>query len=258
MKSMNDILKEKNSDSESLLQERTAELMATQGATIHIMAYMAEARENVTGNHIYRTYCYVRTLAEKLRDHPKFSSFLGNDEIFEMLPKTATLHDIGSVGVPDRIFLKPGRLTPEEFDIMKSHTIRVLSFILDAENGLEADILFLKYAKEIVYSHHEKWDGSGYPQGLSGEAIPISARIMAIADVYDALISHRVYKSPMKHDEAVKLITENKGTQFDPDIVDAFIEIHEEFQRISFSYADSDKDLRKRIDYLEQAIAVAP
>jgi putative two-component system response regulator len=258
MKTMNDIPKGNNVDFESKLKERTAELMATQEATIHIMAYMAESRENVTGNHINRTQYYVGTLAEKLRDHPKFSSFLDNDEIIETLPKTATLHDIGSVGIPDRIFLKPGRLTPEEFEIMKGHTTRGLSFILDAESGLGAEIPFLKYAKEIVYSHHEKWDGSGYPQGLSGEAIPISARIMAIADVYDALISHRIYKSAIKHDQAVKLITENKGTQFDPDIVDAFIEVHEEFQRIAYSYADSEKDLRKRIDYLEQAIAIEP
>jgi putative two-component system response regulator len=240
------------------LQERTGELIATQDATIHIMAYMAESRENVTGNHIYRTQCYVKTLAEKLRDHPKFSSFLDNDGIIEMLSKTAALHDIGSVGIPDRIFLKPGRLTSDEFEIMKSHTTRGLSFILDAESGLEAGIPFLKYAKEIVYSHHEKWDGNGYPRGLSGEAIPISARIMAVADVYDALISHRVYKSPMKHEQAVKLISESKGTQFDPDIADAFIEAHEEFRSIAYTYADSDKDLRKRIDYLEQAIAVAP
>lgn len=255
---MNDILKGNYDDLAAQLEERAAELMAIQETTIHIMANMAESRENVTDNHIHRTQYYVKALAKKLRDCPRFSEFLGNDEAIEMLSKTAALHDIGSVAIPDRIFLKPGRLTSEEFEIIKSHTTRGLSFILDAESGLGVDISFLKCAKEIVYSHHEKWDGSGYPQGLSGEAIPISARIMAIADVYDAMISNRVYKPPMKHEQAVKIISESKGTQFDPDIVDAFVEIHEEFQSIAYTYADSDKDLRKRIDYLELAIAVAP
>jgi putative two-component system response regulator len=258
IKSMKEALQVQNTFLERQAQKRAADLMVTQDTAIHVMANMAETRDNVTGNHIHRTQHYIKTLAEKLRLHPRFSSFLNNDNTIELLFKTAPLHDIGSVGIPDRIFLKPGRLTPDEFQIMKSHTNRGRNYILHAERDLGVEVPFLKYAKEIVYSHHEKWDGSGYPEGLAGDAIPISARLMAIADVYDALISRRVYKPPMPHEQAVKIILDGKGTQFDSDIVDSFHAIHEEFQRIAHTYADSEKDFKKRIDYLEQAIAVAP
>ena len=255
---MNNIPKKENADFKSLLQEVTAELKAAQDAAIHIMAYMAGSRENVTANHTYRTQNYVRVLAEKLRDHPRFSSFFDDDNIIDVLSKTAVLHDIGSVGIPDRIFLKPGSLASDEFEIMKTHTTKGLNFILDVESELKIEIPFLKYAKEIIYCHHEKWDGSGYPQGLSGEDIPVSARLMALVDAYDAMISHRVYKSPMKHAQAVNIISESKGTQFDPDIADAFNEIHQKFQRIAFTYADSEIDFKKKIDYIEQAISTTP
>jgi putative two-component system response regulator len=170
-----------------------------------------------------------------------------------LLIKTAPLHDIGNVGIPDRILL-----TPDEFDIIKTHTSIGRNVILQAERDLKTEMPFLKYAKEIVYSHHEKWDGSGYPEGLAGDAIPISARLIAIADVYDALISRRVYRPSVSHEQAVKIILEGKGTQFDSDIVDSFYEVHEEFHRISQAYADSDQDFKKKIDYLENAIAVDP
>lgn len=239
-------------------QNHTADLTATQNVIIHVIAYMAETRENVTGNHIYRIQRYIKILAEKLRTHPRFESFLNNGNMIEVLSKLAPLHDVGSVGIPDRIFLKPGRLTPEEFEIVKSHTSIGLNFIVDAERDIGVEAPFLKYAKEIIYSHHERWDGSGYPKGLAGNAIPLPARLMAVADVYDAMISRRVYRQPISHDQAIKNISEGKGTQFDPDIVDSFIEIHAEFQGIARKYADSEKDFKKRIDYLEQAIAVTP
>ena len=255
---MGNIHEDENADFKSLFQETTAQLRATQDTAIHIMAYMAGSRENVTANPTYRTQNYVRVLAEKLRDHPRFSSFFEDENSIDVLSKTAVLHDIGSVGIPDRIFLKPGSFTSDEFEIMKTHTTRGLNFILNVESELKTELPFLKYAKEIIYSHHEKWDGSGYPQGLSGEAIPIPARLMALVDTYDALISHRVYKSPMKHEQAVDIISESKGTQFDPDIADAFNEIHQKFQRIAYTYADSEIDFKKKIDYLEQAISTAP
>ena len=244
---MKNFLQDQNADLEGQVQKRTAELKATLDVTIHVMAYMVESRVSVTGNHIYRTQHYIKTLAEQLRFHPRFESFLNNNNVIKLLFKTALFYDIGSVGIPDRIFLKPGRLTPDEFEIMKSHTSRGRNFILYAERDLGIEVPFYKYAKEIVYSHHEKWDGSGYPEGLAGDAIPISARLMSIADVYDALISRRVYKSPVPHEQAVKIILEGKGTQFDSDIVDSFYKVHKEFQHIAQAYADNNEDFNKRL-----------
>ena len=251
-------MKNKMTDHKSHAQKPTLELSATQDAIIHVIAYMAETRENVTGNNIYRIQGYIKKLAEQLRFHPRFTDFLNKGNTIEALVKSAPLHDIGSVGVPDRIFLKPGRLTLEEFEIMKGHTSKGLNFILNAERDIGLEIPFLKFAKEIVHSHHEKWDGSGYPEGLSGDAIPIPARLMAVADVYDALTSRRVYKQPVSHENAVKIILKEKGKQFDPDIATAFNEIHEEFQGIAKNFADSEKDFNTRVEYLEQAIAEVP
>jgi putative two-component system response regulator len=243
---------------ESKVQERTTNLMVTQYAAIYAMGYLSGTRENITGNHIWRNQHYVKALAEKLRAHPRFSDFLNDDSIIEMLFMTAPLHDIGNVGIPDRILLKPGRLTPDEFEIVKNHTQIGQNVIHQTERDFGIDIPILKFAKEIIYCHHEKWDGSGYPEGLTGNSIPIPARIAAIADVYDALIRRLVYKPPMQHEQAVKIILEGRGTHFDPDMVDAFHEIHEDFQRIAHTYADSEQDFRKKIDYLEKAIAINP
>ncbi len=243
---------------ESKIQERTTNLMVTQYAAIYAMGYLSGARENITGNHIWRNQHYVKALAEKLRDHPRFSDFLNDDNTIEMLFMTAPLHDIGNVGIPDRILLKPGRLTPEEFEIVKNHTHLGLNVILQTERDFGIEIPILKFAKEIIYSHHEKWDGTGYPEGLAGNNIPIPARIAAIADVYDALIRRLVYKPAVPHDKAVNIILEGRGTHFDPDMIDAFHEIHEDFQRIAYTYADSEQDFRKKIDYLETAIAINP
>jgi putative two-component system response regulator len=243
---------------ESKVQERTTNLMVTQYAAIYAMGYLSGTRENITGNHIWRNQHYVKALAEKLRTHPRFSDFLNDDSIIEMLFMTAPLHDIGNVGIPDRILLKPGRLTPDEFEIVKNHTQIGQNVIHQTERDFGIDIPILKFAKEIIYCHHEKWDGSGYPEGLTGNSIPIPARIAAIADVYDALIRRLVYKPPMQHEQAVKIILEGRGTHFDPDMVDAFHEIHEDFQRIAHTYADSEQDFRKKIDYLEKAIAINP
>jgi putative two-component system response regulator len=199
----------------------------------------------------------VKALAWKLSTHPRFSSFLTSQNI-NLLFKSAPLHDIGKVGIPDRILLKPGRLTPEEFEIMKTHTTLGRDAIAHAEQELGADVEFLTLAKEIAYSHQEKWDGSGYPQGLAGDQIPISARLMAVADVYDALISRRVYKDAMPHEQAVDIIKQTSGRHFDPDVVDAFLAIEENFRAIALTYGDSDADLLKKVEFMAAAGVPVP
>lgn len=253
MKMMQDFLRNQNSFLEAEIEKRTREVAAIQDVTIHAMASLAETRDNETGNHIRRTQNYVRVLAQKIRHHPRFAHFLDDDKIIEILFKSAPLHDIGKVGIPDKILLKPGRFEPEEFEIMKTHPELGRSAILHAEYELGLEVPFLKYAKEIAYAHQEKWDGSGYPLGLSGDDIPISARLMAIADVYDALISRRVYKEGMTHEKALQIIVEGKGSHFDPDMVDAFLELQDDFKAIAAKYADSDEDLAKKADYLKNA-----
>jgi len=237
IKAANDFLKDKSSFLESEVTKRSKELAAIQDVTILAMASLAETRDNETGNHILRTKFYVKELAEYLKTHPRFKDAL-TDHAINILYKSAPLHDIGKVGIPDSILLKPGRLTPEEFEVMKTHTMLGRDAITQAESHLGMEVDFLKFAKEIAYSHQEKWDGSGYPQGLSGDNIPISARLMALADVYDALISRRVYKIGMTHEQAIQIITEGRGTHFDPDITDAFLEINECFREIAQRFPD--------------------
>lgn len=250
LKIMQDFLRDQNAFLELEVKKRTAEITAIQDVTIHAMASMAETRDNETGNHIRRTQYYVKLLAEKLRFHPRFESFLNNDKTIEMLFKSAPLHDIGKVGIPDAILLKPGRLTVEEFDVMKTHTTLGREAIIQAEKNLGITVPFLQFAKEIAYSHQEKWDGSGYPEGLSGDDIPISARLMAVADVYDALVSRRVYKEPIPHDKALEIMLEGKGRHFDPDMTDAFLECQDEFRQIGEKYADTEADVLKKAKIL--------
>ncbi len=210
---------------------------ALQDALIISMASLAETRDNETGHHIRRTQYYIHELAKHLAAHPKFAGELTPKNI-ELIYKTAPLHDIGKVGVPDRILLKPGRLTPEEFEEMKRHTLYGREALDAAAKTLGTEETFLDTAREIAYYHHEKWDGSGYPEGIAGEKIPVSARLMAIVDVYDALISRRPYKEPMTHDQAFSIIEEGKGKHFDPDVVEAFGEIQDAVHEIAIKFAD--------------------
>jgi response regulator RpfG family c-di-GMP phosphodiesterase len=250
IKAAADFLRDQNEFLEQEVQRRTREVTAIQDVTIHAMASLAETRDNETGNHIRRTQHYIKLLAELLRDHPRFRHFLDEDTI-KLLFKSAPLHDIGKIGIPDRILLKPGRFTPEEFEIMKTHTTLGRDAIQHAEDQLGVEVDFLNLAKEIAYSHQEKWDGSGYPQGLTANDIPISARLMAIADVYDALISRRVYKPGMPHAQAVEIIREGRGSHFDPDICDAFLSHSTRFREIAEKFADSDQDLIKHLAAVE-------
>lgn len=252
MKASADFLRDKNDYLESEVDKRTREVAAIQDVTILAMASLAETRDSDTGNHIRRTQFYIKALAEKLQDHPRFTSYLTPHNI-TMLYKSAPLHDIGKVGIPDRILLKPGRFEPEEFEIMKRHSALGRDAIAYAERSLGTNVEFLSLAKEIALSHHEKWDGSGYPEGLAGDAIPISARLMALADVYDALISQRIYKKGMSHEQAVAIIRDGKASHFDPDIVEAFLGIQVEFQAIAARYTDSNHDMSKKADYFSSA-----
>lgn len=245
LKASADFLRSKSDYLEQEVAKRTREISAVQDVTILAMASLAETRDNETGNHIRRTQHYVKALAEALRQQPKFAAEL-DDYTITMLFKSAPLHDIGKVGIPDRILLKPGRYEPEEFAIMQRHPTLGLLAIEHAEQSLCMSVDFLNMAKEIAYGHHEKWDGSGYPQGLAGEAIPLSARLMALADVYDALISRRVYKEGMPHQQAAEIIAQGRGSHFDPDMVDAFFQIEQTFVAIAQRYLDSDRDLQAK------------
>jgi putative two-component system response regulator len=226
---------------EQEVNRRTEEVRAIQEVTIFALASLAETRDLSTGNHLRRTQRYVELLAQKLKKHPRFEEYLTDNKI-ALLYKSAPLHDIGKVGIPDHILLKPGSLEPEEFQIMKTHTTIGRNAIDHAERSLGADVDFLRIAKGITLHHHENWDGSGYPGGLSGGDIPVYARLMAVADVYDALISSRVYHEGMQHEMVVQSITEGKGSRFDPDVVDAFIKVQDEFREIARQYADLESD----------------
>lgn len=220
------------------LARRNEELSTTQEVTILCLASLAETRDNETGMHILRTQRYVRVLAEELRGHPDFAGQL-DDEVIDLLFKSAPLHDIGKVGIPDRILLKPGRLTEEEWAVMRTHTRLGAEALRIAEERL-GSTSFLRYAREIALSHHERWDGSGYPGGLAGDAIPLSGRLMALADVYDALITRRVYKPAFTHEEARRILLEGRGTHFDPRVVEAFVAREQDFVQIALEYADSE------------------
>jgi len=244
LKGVADFLKDKNAFLRSEVEARTRDVQVIQDVTIMAMASLAETRDNETGNHIRRTQHYVRALARKLKPHPRFRAALDNETI-ELLFKSAPLHDIGKVGIPDRILLKPGKLTVEEFEVMKTHTTLGRDAILAAEKLLDTPSSFLRFAREIAHYHQEKWDGSGYPDGLAGDRIPISARLMALADVYDALISKRVYKPAFPHSKAVEIIREGRGSHFDPDVTDAFLAIDDSFQAIAERFTDSEEEIAR-------------
>ena len=220
---------------EAEVERRMREIEQIQAISIRALANLAETRDNETGKHLQRTQEYVHLLATRLANHPRFSSTI-NDKYIESLTRSAPLHDIGKVGIPDRILLKPGKLDPDEWEIMKTHTSLGSDAIVLAENSMVPLPGFLTQAREIVRWHHERWDGKGYPDGLAGDNIPLSSRLMALADVFDALISKRVYKEALPFDKVRKIIAEERGRQFDPDISDTFLASCEEFEAIALHY----------------------
>ncbi len=274
LKQARDWLRDQNAWLENEVARRMRDNQLMQDVSIRALASLAEARDMETGQHIRRTQAYVEVLIAHLRPHPRFSRFL-TDAMAQMVAKATPLHDIGKVGIPDSILLKPARLTAEEFEIMKTHSLiggdaidTAMRGELDDEDFLilqkhcelggealgsaardfeSAPLAFLAVAKEIAVWHHEKWNGSGYPHGLAGDAIPIPARLMAIADVFDALASRRVYKEPMPFDKAVRLILEGRGEHFDPDVVDAFAANLQTFRDILERYADTDESLALKL-----------
>ena len=221
---------------EELVKEKTSELEITRDAMVESLGLLAENRHMETGHHIKRTMKYVRLLADKLKDDPNFKDFLST-EVIEQIEKTAPLHDIGKVGVPDSILMKPGRLTNEEFKEMQKHAIIGYNALSYSDARLESNA-FLRLAREMAFTHHEKWNGTGYPRGLQGYEIPISGRLMAVADAYDAITSPRIYKAAQSHDQAVEEIRRCSGTAFDPDIVKIFLQFEKDFYRIAQEFKD--------------------
>ncbi|MBP1626474.1 MAG: hypothetical protein H6Q00_949 [Holophagaceae bacterium] len=219
---------------ERALDQRNLELIQTQDLTIHSMAVLGEARDPETAGHLRRTQHYMRILAKSLRENPKYRRCI-TEEYLEALCKMAPLHDIGKIGIPDRILLKPEGLSPEEYEQMKSHTLVAGRIFEEARVELGPNS-FLIVAEEVCRCHHERWDGSGYPRGLKGEAIPLSARLMALADVYDAMVSRRVYKDSINPEIVAQRIQEGSGTLFDPDVVEAFLRAHGDFFRVVERY----------------------
>jgi len=224
---------------EEKVQERTEQLMVVQQVTVFSLAKLAESRDNETGDHLERMRMYARELASEMIQWPKYADTVP-PEFPEKVFQSSPLHDIGKVGIPDDILLKPGPLDTEEFEIMKTHTL-IGGETLRAADYQAGKNSFLAMGRDIAYYHHEKWDGSGYPYGMAGEAIPLAARIVALADVYDALSSRRPYKEPFSHEKSKAIILEGRGKHFDPEVVDAFLARESRFLEIREKYQGDGK-----------------
>jgi putative two-component system response regulator len=221
---------------------------------VFAMATLAEMRDSDTESHLLRVQQYVRLLCTELQKKSAYASAL-TPAYVESLVASVPMYDMGTIGVPDRVLLKPGRLTPDEISIMRTHTTLGHDALVRAEKTLGRVSPLLTTAKELTLCHQEKWDGTGYPKGLWGEQIPLCARIVAVADVFDALISNKVYKDGVPHELAVAIITEGRGSHFDPAVVDAFLVVHEDFRAAADRYADTEADMHQKIEYLANAIA---
>lgn len=221
-----------------MVAERTKQVVEVRDAAIMAIACLAEAGDNDTARHVRRTQRYFTALARELRFHGAYRFEL-SDVAIALMAQAVPLHDIGKLRVPDAILNKPGRLTPDEFEQMKQHTVYGRDAIAVVARAVGGDTRFLRYAHEIAGSHQEKWNGTGYPEGLAGNAIPLSARLMAVADVYDALISPRIYKPTFTHETAIELIRQARGEHFDPDIVDALLVVENEFRTIAAGVHDT-------------------
>jgi putative two-component system response regulator len=234
-------LEDKSAWLEREVNRQVTEVLHLQEASIRVMVSLAEFRDECTGNHVRRTQTYVRLLAEYLGKQERDREFLTPLHI-DQITKAAPLHDIGKIAIPDDILLKPGKHTPEEFEIMKTHSIKGESMLARTRQEMGEGNLMLLFASQIARNHHERWDGSGYPDGLAGEAIPLAARLMAVADVYDALRSRRPYKKAFSHEEAVPMIVDQAGRQFDPAMIEAFVALDAEFSRVATQMADEMQD----------------
>lgn len=239
LKRIQDLLHDKNAFLEAEVSRRMKENQTIQNVCIRALAHLAETRDPETGEHILRTQAYIHILAKQLQNHPRFKATL-TEHYIELLTKSAPLHDIGKVGIPDHILCKPGKLNAEEWLIMKTHAEIGAHSIELAEKDLDQSIEFLTLAKQIARWHHERWDGGGYPDGLTGDDIPLSARFMALADVFDALISKRVYKPAMSYENARDYIIAGRNQHFDPDITDVFLKSFNKFVLVARKFQTSD------------------
>lgn len=237
LKSWQDFLQSQNEWLQRQVEERLQEITKLQEASIWVMVSLAEFRDECTGNHIRRTQEYVRALAEELAHQARYAAGLTREYI-DLIVKTAPLHDIGKIAIPDQILLKPGKLTADEFEIMKTHARRGDEMLARAARLMGEEGAYFEVARQIARCHHEKWEGSGYPDQLAGEAIPLPARLMAVADVYDALTTQRPYKEAMPHAQAVAIIEQGSGSHFDPDIIAAFLRIQDRFLGIAATWQD--------------------
>ena len=249
LKVARDRLQNQNEWLEEEVRHRMTENELIKEVTLYALASLAEARDQETGYHLHRTQTYLVLLMEQLKNHPRFKAELSEQDR-QLIAKAAPLHDIGKVGVPDEILLKPARLTPEEFEVMKRHsqiggdalakaTQRVLEAHPDEQQDAKSrgSLAFLEIAHQIALYHHERWDGGGYPEQLAGEEIPLAARLMALVDVFDALSCKRPYKEPYPMDKTIAIIREERGKQFDPDVVDAFLVLQDQFVDIADNFA---------------------
>lgn len=230
--------------------------VSAQWVLLMALSTLLEQRDSNTESHIIRMQHYVQDLAFALRQHPKFAATL-TPQYMENVVRLTPLYDLGTAAIPDRVLIKPAVLNPEELSLMRTHTLLGYTAIEQAQKTLGIDNAdpALVLVKDMILSHHEKWNGTGYPHGLVGDAIPVSARLVALADAYDSIISSKVYKEGQPHREAVKTIFSERGEHFDPDIVDAFMEIHTSFETIAQHYADTPADMQFKIDYMAKAIA---
>jgi putative two-component system response regulator len=237
-KAWNDFLQDRNAWLQREVDLRLGEINHLQEASISVMVSLAEFRDECTGNHVRRTQEYVRLLAQALAGKDHYAALLTPAHI-DLMAKSAPLHDVGKIAIPDHILLKPGKLTVEEFSVMQTHAQRGHDILQRAGQhmGERGDILAM--AREIALCHHEKWDGSGYPQGLAGAAIPLAARLMAVADVFDALCSARPYKVPFSTGAAADFIVAGSGRHFDPEVVAAFQDLLPQFEQVQRQWADA-------------------
>ncbi|MBP5289122.1 MAG: HD domain-containing protein [Clostridia bacterium] len=216
-------------------QDRAAQVQKLQNGLILVLADLVESRDQCTGDHVRKTAAYVRIIAEQMKRDGSYADKL-TDEFIENVTNSAPLHDVGKIKVPDAILNKPGKLTDEEFELMKTHTTEGSEIISHAMDTVDWRSGYLAEARNLAHYHHEKWDGSGYPKGLKGESIPLSARIMAVADVFDALVSRRSYKEPFPVEQALDIIKKGAGAHFDPKVVSAFLNAENEIRQVSSSY----------------------
>lgn len=227
---------------------------SAESVVLFAMATLAERRDADTESHLLRVQAYVRLLAQALQRQPALAPVLTPDYIAHLV-QGVLFYDMGTLAVPERVLLKPGRFTPQERSTMQSHTVRGYQALVRAEKTCGGNDPWLDMAKQLALSHHEHWDGQGYPQQLAGEAIPLCARIVAVADVYDAMVSSKVYKAGIPHAQALYNIRAERGAQFDPQVVDAFVACAAEIEQVARQYADTEDDLQRKMETLAEAIA---